>query len=73
MNREVTLLAGGQVRLSYNPPAGAAGHAVAALSGPGPKRQMGEDLMRVKSLIETGDASHDAAENRSRTLGASAR
>ena len=41
--------------------------------GSDPKRQMDEDLMRVKSLIETGDASHDAAENRSRTLGASAR
>jgi uncharacterized membrane protein len=73
MNREVTLPAGGQVRLSYNPPAEAAGHAVAAHFGSDPRRQMDEDLMRVKPLIETGDASHDAAENRSRTLGASAR
>ena len=61
-----------QVRLSYNPPAGAAGHAVAALFGADPKREMDEDLMRMKSLMETGDPPHDDAENRPQSLGASA-
>jgi uncharacterized membrane protein len=50
-----------EVKLSYNPPAGAMGHAVAALLGSDPKRQMDEDLMRVKTLIETGRPPHDAA------------
>ena len=49
------------VRLSYNPPAGAVGHGVAALLGSDPKTLMDEDLMRMKSLIETGKIPHDAA------------
>lgn len=44
------------VRLSYNPPGGALGHAVAALFGEDPKRAMDEDLVRFKSLIEEGKA-----------------
>ncbi len=40
------------VRMAYNPPAGAVGHAVAWLFGADPKREMDEDLMRMKSLIE---------------------
>ena len=51
-----------QVRLSYNPPAGAFGHAVAALFGADPKSEMDADLLRMKSLIETGAPPHDAAE-----------
>jgi uncharacterized membrane protein len=51
-----------QVRLSYNPPAGALGDAAAALFGSDPKREMDEDLMRMKSLIETGNPPRDAAE-----------
>ncbi|CAN5135512.1 hypothetical protein BH23GEM2_BH23GEM2_05320 [soil metagenome] len=50
-----------QVRMSYNPPAGAAGHAVAKLFGADPRRQMDEDLNRLKTTIETGAAPHDAA------------
>jgi uncharacterized membrane protein len=50
-----------QVRLSYNPPAGAVGHAVAALFGSDPKTEMDEDLMRMKTLIETGNPPRDAA------------
>ncbi|WP_257458354.1 SRPBCC family protein [Archangium lipolyticum] len=44
------------IRMSYNPPAGALGHAFALLLGANPKRQMDDDLMRFKSLIETGKA-----------------
>jgi len=42
------------VRLSYAPPAGAVGHAVAALFGADPKHAMDEDLLRLKSLLEEG-------------------
>ena len=51
------------IKLSYNPPGGAAGHAVAVLLGSDPKRQMDEDLMRMKSFIETGVEPHDAAQS----------
>jgi uncharacterized membrane protein len=50
------------VRLSYLPPAGAFGHAVASLLGADPKSEMDADLMRLKSLIETGRVPHDAAQ-----------
>ncbi len=40
------------VRFSYNPPAGAVGHAVAWLFASDPKREMDEDLMRMKHVIE---------------------
>jgi uncharacterized membrane protein len=42
------------VRLSYTPPAGAVGHAVAALFGADPKSAMDADLIRLKSLLEEG-------------------
>lgn len=42
------------VHLSYTPPAGALGHAIAALFGSDPKSEMDEDLLRMKSLIEEG-------------------
>ncbi|PTL75556.1 SRPBCC family protein [Vitiosangium sp. GDMCC 1.1324] len=44
------------IRMSYNPPAGALGHAFARLLGASPKKQMDDDLLRFKSLIETGKA-----------------
>jgi uncharacterized membrane protein len=50
-----------QVEMSYVPPAGAFGHAVATLFGADPKSEMDADLMRMKSMIETGHAPHDAA------------
>jgi uncharacterized membrane protein len=50
------------VRMRYVPPAGALGHAVASLFGADPKSEMDEDLMRMKTLIETGRAPHDAAQ-----------
>jgi uncharacterized membrane protein len=49
------------VRMSYNPPAGALGHIVARLFGADPKSEMDEDLMRLKSRLETGKAPHDPA------------
>ncbi len=45
------------IRLSYNPPAGVIGHAVASLFGADPKKEMDEDLQRMKSLIEEGRTS----------------
>ena len=45
------------VRLTYNPPFGALGHVVAALLGGDPKRQLDDDLLRLKSLLERGKAS----------------
>lgn len=42
------------VMMSYLPPAGAAGHAVATLMGKDPKSQMDSDLARMKSLLEEG-------------------
>jgi uncharacterized membrane protein len=53
------------VRLSYLPPAGAFGHAVATIFGADPKSEMDADLMRMKSMIETGHAPHDAAHRES--------
>jgi uncharacterized membrane protein len=50
------------IRLSYNPIFGAAAHAVAALFHSDPKAQMDEDLMRMKSFVETGQAPHDTQE-----------
>ncbi|HUP00499.1 MAG TPA: SRPBCC family protein [Gemmatimonadota bacterium] len=44
------------IRMSYNPPAGAIGDAVAGLLGTDPRSAMDEDLVRFKSLIEEGRA-----------------
>jgi uncharacterized membrane protein len=49
------------VRLSYVPPVGAFGHAVAAMFGADPKSEMDADLLRMKTMIETGRAPHGAA------------
>jgi uncharacterized membrane protein len=50
------------VKMSYHPPAGALGHAFAALLGSDPKSKIDGDLLRMKTLIETGHPPHDAAE-----------
>lgn len=42
------------LQMSYNPPGGAIGHAVASLFGSDPKRLMDDDLARLKSLLEIG-------------------
>jgi uncharacterized membrane protein len=44
------------IRLSYNPPAGAIGHGLAVLFRADPKRQLDDDLLRLKSLLEHGKA-----------------
>jgi uncharacterized membrane protein len=49
------------VRLSYNPPGGALGHAVATLLGSDPKSQLDADLVRMKTALETGQRAHDVA------------
>jgi uncharacterized membrane protein len=49
------------VKMSYKPPAGLLGHEIAKLFGVDPKQEMDDDLMRMKSFIETGVAPHDAA------------
>jgi uncharacterized membrane protein/gas vesicle protein len=50
-----------QVQMDYAPPAGVVGHAIAALFNGDPKKQMDEDLMRMKTFIESGIPPHDAA------------
>jgi uncharacterized membrane protein len=52
------------IRMSYNPPAGAIGHAFAKIFGANPKREMDEDMLRMKTMIETGRPPHDAAQPR---------
>ncbi|HZW04141.1 MAG TPA: SRPBCC family protein, partial [Anaerolineaceae bacterium] len=44
-----------QVWMTYIPPAGVLGHAVASLFGTDPKSAMDQDLARMKSLIEEGE------------------
>jgi uncharacterized membrane protein len=51
-----------EVTLSYNPVAGATGHALASiLGGADPKKRLDEDLSRMKTLLEKGRPPHDAA------------
>jgi uncharacterized membrane protein len=50
------------IRMGYNPPVGAVGHALAIVFRADPKRQMSDDLLRAKTALETGTASHDAAQ-----------
>ncbi|HET9445843.1 MAG TPA: SRPBCC family protein [Steroidobacteraceae bacterium] len=49
------------VRMTYNPPAGALGHIVAKLFGADAKTELEEDLVRLKTFLETGAAPRDAA------------
>lgn len=44
------------IQLSYNPPGGAIGHALISALGADPKKQLDDDLLRFKSLLETGKA-----------------
>jgi uncharacterized membrane protein len=43
-----------QIRMSYCPPAGLLGHAVAWLFGADPKSEIDDDMVRLKSLLEFG-------------------
>jgi uncharacterized membrane protein len=49
------------IKMSYNPPAGAVGHALAVLFGADSKSLVDDNLVRMKSLIETGKQPRDAA------------
>ena len=49
------------IRMSYNPVAGGLGHAVASIFQADPKSQMDQDLLRMKTMIETKVPPHDAA------------
>jgi uncharacterized membrane protein len=51
-----------QVEMTYSPPAGVLGHAVAALFGVDPQKEMDEDLLRLKTFLETGKLPRDAAQ-----------
>jgi len=51
------------VKMSYNPPAGALGHVVGKIFGADPKTVLDEDLLRMKTFLETGKAAHDAAQS----------
>lgn len=42
------------IRMSYSPPAGVLGHATAWLFGADPKSEIDDDMVRLKSLLETG-------------------
>ena len=50
-----------QIEMTYCPPAGAVGHALAHLFGADAQTEMDEDLMRLKAYFETGKPAHDAA------------
>lgn len=52
------------IRMSYNPPGGALGHALAAAVGMDAKSLLDEELMRLKSVIETGKLPEDVKERR---------
>lgn len=52
------------IELSYTPPAGALGHVVAKLFGADPKTELDEDLIRLKTFVETGVPARDAARAR---------
>lgn len=49
------------VQMTYMPPAGAVGHAVAQLFGVDPRQAMNDDLMRLKALLEGGRTSTESS------------
>lgn len=49
------------VKLTYNPVAGAVGHALLSLLGRDPRHQLDDDLLRMKTFVETGVPPRDAA------------
>ncbi len=52
------------VQLKYAPPGGVIGHVVARAFGTDPRSEMDDDLLRLKSLIETGRVPRDSAAQR---------
>ena len=60
-----------EIRMSYNPPAGALGDAVASLLGSDPASAMDEDMVRLKALLEEGKTTTDRGQVRLEDLRAS--
>jgi uncharacterized membrane protein len=54
------------VHMTYSPPGGVLGHGLAKLFAADPKRELDEDLLRLKTFVETGMRPHDAAQRRAR-------
>ena len=50
------------IKMTYKPPAGVLGHAVAKLLRADPRKEMNDDLARAKTFLETGTPPHDAAQ-----------
>jgi uncharacterized membrane protein len=50
-----------EIQLRYRPPAGVLGHELARLFGADPKTALDEDLLRLKSFLESGKPPRDAA------------
>ncbi len=50
-----------EIQMRYRPPAGVLGHGVAMLFGVDPRKEMDEDLLRLKTFLETGRRPHDSA------------
>jgi hypothetical protein len=46
------------IKLSYEPPAGAVGHGIAKMFGSDPGSEMDQDLLNVKTLLEDTDRGH---------------
>ncbi|HEY3360180.1 MAG TPA: SRPBCC family protein [Polyangia bacterium] len=57
------------VRLSYTPPAGILGHAVASLFGVDPEKALDDDMLRFKALLEQGKATAHGEETRRDEVG----
>jgi uncharacterized membrane protein len=49
------------LKMTYNPPAGAIGHVASKLLRADPKKLLDDDLVRAKTFLETGTPAHDAA------------
>jgi uncharacterized membrane protein len=60
------------LRMSYNPPAGAVGHVVASIFGADPKHALDEDLVRFQSLLERGKTTAHGAPVRIEEIAAKA-
>lgn len=58
-----------EIQMSYNPVVGLLGHFVARLFGVDPKSLFDDDLVRMKTYLETGKAPRDAAERTSHLYG----
>ena len=61
-----------KIELQYEPPGGSLGAAFAKLAGKDPDRQIGEDLRRLKQLLETGEIATTAGQAKGRRTPAGA-